>query len=255
MRKFKPVELAQLGWGLAVLRVRAPEPWVAAWRGAVAAAIDRLNPQGVSMVLWAAARIWEHQEHSAMQQLWMSQQQQQGVQQMPRSSPMQSTLQGGFADTGAAAAGPPAGWMAAAEAAMGRQLHLYTPHSLSICLWAFAKLGHRPADSFVSKALQAVQKQLCSASCKPADLAVLLYSCAALHFRPCRQWMDAHGAALLQRARSLSVRETSNVLWALGRLGMTPRNPDVLRLLMKQLYYGMQVGPCATANLAYRRSV
>uniref|UniRef100_A0A383VCV1 FAST kinase leucine-rich domain-containing protein n=1 Tax=Tetradesmus obliquus TaxID=3088 RepID=A0A383VCV1_TETOB len=246
MRKFKPVELAQLGWGLAVLRVRAPEPWVAAWRGAVAAVIDKLNPQGVSMVLWAAARIWEHQEHSALQQLWLSQQQGISQQQLPRaSSPLQqqgavAAVQGSWTDTGAAAAGPPAGWMAAAEAAIRRQLHQYTPHSLSICLWAFAKLGHRPADSFTAKALKAVQGQLCTASCRPADLAVLLYSCAALHFRPCRQWMDVHGAALLQRARSLSMRETANVLWAMGRLGAAPNDPDVLRLLMKQLYYGMQ---------------
>ncbi|KAF6263227.1 hypothetical protein COO60DRAFT_485251 [Scenedesmus sp. NREL 46B-D3] len=248
MRKFKPVELAQLGWGLAVLRVRAPEPWVAAWRGAVAAVIDRLNPQGVSMVLWAAARIWEHQEHSALQQLWMSQQQQhlqqQGRQAAARASPVTQQQAGALysaaADTGAAAAGPPAGWMAAAEAAMQRQLHLYTPHSLSICLWAFAKLGHRPTDSFTGKALRAVQGQLCSPSCRPVDLAVLLYSCAALRFRPQRQWMDVHGAALVQRAGRLSVRETANVLWAHGRLGVSPRDPDVLRLLMKQLYYGMQ---------------
>jgi hypothetical protein len=252
MQKFKPVELAQLGWGVATLRVRAPEPWVAAWRGAVAAVIHKVNPQAVSMVLWSAARIWEHQEHSALQQLWMSQQQQQGVQLMPqmpslqRQPQLQQQQQGmlysGAADTGAAAAGPPAAWLEVAEQAVERSLHTYTPHSLSICLWAFAKMGHRPADRLTSKALATVQAQLCSSSCKPADLAVLLYSCAALHYRPNRHFMNVHGAALVQRATRLSVREVANVLWAYGRLGVAPRDPDVMRLLMKQLYYGMQVG-------------
>jgi hypothetical protein len=251
MRKFKPVELAQLGWGVATLRVRAPEPWVAAWRGAVAGIIFKSNPQAVSMVLWSAARIWEHQEHSALQQLWLSQQQQQGVQLMPQAPnkqqqqqqpQQQSVLYSGAADTGAATAGPPAAWLEVAERAVGLNLQSYSPHSLSICLWAFAKMGHRPADKLTSRALETVQKQLCSSSCKAADLAVLLYSCAALHYRPNRQWMSVHGAALVQRAKALSVREVANVLWAYGRLGVAPHNPDVMRLLMKQLYYGMQVG-------------
>jgi hypothetical protein len=207
------------------------------------------------MVLWSAARIWEHQEHSALQQLWMSQQQQQGVQLMPQAPSLQQQLQqqqqgvlySGAADTGAAAAGPPAAWLEVAEQAVERALHTYTPHSLSICLWAFAKMGHRPADRFTSKALAMVQSQLCSSFCKPADLAVLLYSCAALHYRPNRQFMSAHGTALVQRATKLSVREVANVLWAHGRLGVAPRDPDVMRLLMKQLYYGMQVGlKCVT---------
>jgi hypothetical protein len=43
-------------WALAVLGVRPPRPWLAAWLRAAAAALPAADPQHVSNMLWALAR-------------------------------------------------------------------------------------------------------------------------------------------------------------------------------------------------------
>jgi len=67
----------QLGWAVATLQLRVPEHWLSAWRGSVAKSLQGLNPQGMSMVLWSAARITDCQLPAALSLTYSQQQQQQ----------------------------------------------------------------------------------------------------------------------------------------------------------------------------------
>ncbi|WIA21123.1 hypothetical protein OEZ85_005438 [Tetradesmus obliquus] len=100
-------------------------------------------------------------------------------------------------------------------------LAAFTPQGLANSAWALATLRVNPGPRLTAQLLQSSGAAM--RKFKPVELAQL-------------GW----GLAVLRRARSLSMRETANVLWAMGRLGAAPNDPDVLRLLMKQLYYGMQ---------------
>ncbi|KAF8056871.1 TBC2 [Scenedesmus sp. PABB004] len=218
---FKPVELAQLGWAVASLRLRPPDGWTAAWRAAAARRMDWLGPQGMAMVLWAAARIEERQDGALA------------------AAAAAATAAPGAARGGAGAGGASgAAWLDAAEACMLRGIAAYSPHSLGICLWSLARLGHRPGAGFTAAALRTVQPAL-RGGASPSDLAVLLYALAALDYRPPDGWLAAHSRALGAVAPRLTVRQVSNVLWAHGKLGVAPEG-RVLQSLLGCLKYGMQ---------------
>lgn len=48
--------MANTLWALAVLGARPPQPWLAAWLRAAAAALPAADPQHLSNMLWAMAR-------------------------------------------------------------------------------------------------------------------------------------------------------------------------------------------------------
>lgn len=221
--QFKPLELAQLGWAYGALRIRVSEQWARSWRAAVGRGLPRFSPQGISMVLWGAVRMWEVQQTL-----------QPAAQFVPQQYNSSST------EPADGTAAEHAEWLQAVEEAMKGHMQQYTPHSLSICLWGLARLGYKPSRGFTYDALSVIQPQLSSAA-KAADLAVLLYSLAAIGFLPGREWLAAHGVALKRVCQKLSVRQVSNVLWAHGRLGVGPTDGRVLQKLLDQMYHGMQV--------------
>eukprot|EP00878_Enallax_costatus_P011478 GHUV01011982.1.p1 GENE.GHUV01011982.1~~GHUV01011982.1.p1 ORF type:complete len:572 (+),score=142.11 GHUV01011982.1:232-1716(+) len=223
LTQFKPLELAQLGWAFGALRIRVSEQWARSWRAAVSRGLNGFTPQGISMVMWGAVRMWEVQ---------------QTLQPTAQFVPQQYSSSSSTESPDSTAA-EHAEFLQAVEAAMHAQIQRHSPHSLSICLWGLARLGYKPSKGFTCDALSAVQPQLSTAA-KPADLAVLLHSLAAIGFLPGREWLTAHGVALRRVCQRLSVRQVSNVLWAHGRLGVGPADGAVLQKLMEQMYYGMQ---------------
>jgi hypothetical protein len=139
MTSFKPIELAQLGWAVAALHIRVPEQWFRVWRGSVGQVLQGLTPQGMSMVVWAAARMSDHQLPPASPSTYLQQQQQH------TAAAATAAASGGHSGSSSSNDGPGdlLRWLQAVEKAIGRQVWDFSPHSLSICLWGIARLGYR----------------------------------------------------------------------------------------------------------------
>lgn len=135
--KFQAVELAQYGWGLASLHLRVEEAWLKPWRKAVVRVLPQVTPQGLSMLLWATARLSETQQLSVSAAAAAA---------VAGSSAGAAGVSSSSSSSSSVAAEQQEGaFLQAAEATFQQQLKQHTPHSVSMCLWALAKMGHRPS--------------------------------------------------------------------------------------------------------------
>lgn len=131
-------ELAQLGWGIATLRLKVDDAWLGPWRKAIVRVLPELTPQGLSMLLWSCARLTEPQQAALR-----------AAGGLPAAAT--ATASSNSSSSSSGGDGPQVNWLQAAEKALQQQLPEHSPHSVSICLWAFGKLGYRPRKEVTSE--------------------------------------------------------------------------------------------------------
>lgn len=118
-----------------------------------------------------------------------------------------------------------------------QQLDFFDVQGISNTLYALAILRHHDL-AMMEGLLAAVQYRL--DTCRPQNLANIIWSCVTMSYTPIREWMALYYTGLEQCISAFKPQDISNTLWAFGRLEFNGAQykvaPDIVAKLLMQAY-------------------
>eukprot|EP00878_Enallax_costatus_P018941 GHUV01019966.1.p1 GENE.GHUV01019966.1~~GHUV01019966.1.p1 ORF type:complete len:945 (+),score=374.67 GHUV01019966.1:121-2955(+) len=164
-------------WAVARLQLCPDASWLAAWLAAMRAALPATNSHDVAVSVWALARL--------------------GVP-------------------------PPGEWLAALcwrAAAVAKQM---APQELPVLLWGLARLRFRPSLQVIQQLLQRGLVLAHTGQLSPQGLALTLWATASLGVQPRAAWIDAVLASVAEYLPLFRALECSGLMVALVKLKHIP---------------------------------
>lgn len=185
--------------------------------------VEELGPEDAALIMHSLAllqhadkRLWVR----LLQQLPMHSQQHPHHDPHHDTSPSPKALALAIYACSLTSNAPNSRWMQQHSATAASTLHAANAQDLSMLLWSYARLGHRPRSrTFWEPFWQASSSQLSSS--KPEELVMQLYALAQLKQQPDKQWIRQVTALLQPMLQQLDSQQLAMATWALGSMRST----------------------------------